>query len=92
MSELKMGDAFALWCSRMGRKAPKASHLGTLNADAVEGAKVLKEDAKVYRAYCSFLAGRGRKLVFKSTSRAKVKVQDNAPVPRVVQKGSKFEI
>ena len=58
------GDRFAEWCGRFNREVPSQAMVDLLNENEVLGRQTIRADSKcprVYRALCSFMAGRGQK-------------------------------
>lgn len=56
------GDRFAEWCGQFNREVPSQSMVDLLNKNEVLGKQAIRKDSKhpmVYRALCSFIAGRG---------------------------------
>jgi len=58
------GDKFKSWCERMGRDIPSDDLVRFMNADPFGAREEIKRciptNIKMWRSYCSYLAGRGR--------------------------------
>jgi len=66
--ELKgAGDLFSEWCSRMGRPIPSDDLVSLMNKDPFNAKQyivdTISESPLIYKAYCSYTAGRGRRRV-----------------------------
>ena len=60
-----LGDQFKRWCTRNGRMLPPDDLVDTMNSDppgaGEEVRKLIPEHPEVYRNYCTFIAGKGRR-------------------------------
>lgn len=58
------GDKFKAWCVKQGREQPSDDLLILMNADpfdaGIEVRKMIPDHPKLWRAYCTYLAGSGR--------------------------------
>lgn len=58
------GDKFKAWCKKQGRNLPSDSLVMLMNADpfdaGIEVRKMIPTHPKLWRAYCTYLAGSGR--------------------------------
>ncbi len=61
------GDKFKAWCEVHGRKVPNDAFVRLMNGDPFDARKEAREviptDSKLWRALCTYLAGRGRHFV-----------------------------
>ena len=58
------GDKFKTWCGKMGRDIPDDNMVRFMNGDPYEAKNELRrripDNPKIWKAYCTYLAGRGR--------------------------------
>jgi len=58
------GDKFKIWCEKYGRVEPEGNLVSFINADPyaarAEIIKLIPINVKLWRAWCSYKAGRGR--------------------------------
>jgi len=58
------GDKFKAWCEKIGREVPSDELTKLMNADpfnaGIEVRKMIPTHPKLWRAYCTYFAGRGR--------------------------------
>ena len=61
------GDKFKKWCLDCGRKVPDDELVSFMNRDPFEAAQYVKKsipnDLSIWRSWCSYRAGKGRKNV-----------------------------
>lgn len=61
------GEKFKAWCIKHGRVEPDADLVDKINADPAEARGIILGQAAmnpwIYRAYCTYLSGRGRSRV-----------------------------
>ena len=58
------GDKFKIWCKKHGRIIPSNALVTFMNADPYDAVKEVKKtipiDTRLWRAWCTYRAGRGR--------------------------------